>query len=60
MVRWGQIYFKELTQAIVENGNSEFYGASKLARDRPREELMLQLESGDRISSFLGTYFFFS
>ena len=44
---------------IGGNGKSEFYGAGKKARDRPREDLMLQLESEGRIPSFLGTFFFF-
>lgn len=60
IVRWGQIYFKGLAQTVVENGNSEFYGAGKLARDRLGEALMLQFQSGGRIPSFLGDLFFFS
>lgn len=57
---WGDLFFKELAHMNGGNGKSEFYGAGKKARDRPREELMLQLESEGRIPSFLGTYFFFS
>lgn len=52
------LYLKELAHTIVGNGKSEFYRAGRQAGDRPREELMLYLESEGRIPSFLGTPFF--